>query len=156
MDLPIIPPSTQEEMDQSAHLMTLGLCRISSVKPPPAAPADASCLQQKGARAPPPAHRRLLCLLCPLTLPSRRLLDVHVRSHRAGGGFCCVRCSWTADSWEALEPHWKNHCRRGRRKRSRTSPRLLGTSTGEQSRLRKHLVLRMALIGSLQTGGGPG
>ncbi|KAM4728217.1 LOW QUALITY PROTEIN: uncharacterized protein FYW61_011321 [Anableps anableps] len=120
MSCPITSPSTQEQLDQSAHLMTLGLCRISSVRPPPAAPADASRLQPRRAEAPPPGHRRLPCLLCPLTLPSRRLLDVHVRSHRAAGGFGCTRCGWTAASWEALEPHWRNHCRRGRRRKRRT------------------------------------
>ncbi|XP_068565376.1 zinc finger protein 69 isoform X2 [Cebidichthys violaceus] len=35
LSLPIDPPATQEEMAQSAHLMTLGLCRISAAKPPP-------------------------------------------------------------------------------------------------------------------------
>ncbi|XP_060901519.1 zinc finger protein 672 isoform X3 [Labrus mixtus] len=115
---PIDPPSTQEEMAQSAHLMTLGLCRISTAKPP--APPSTSC------PAPPPPDdspsaapplkrkRRLLCLLCPLTLPSRRLLDVHVRSHCAAGGFSCISCSWTCDSWEELETHWRGHRRRRR------------------------------------------
>ncbi|XP_047224676.1 oocyte zinc finger protein XlCOF6 [Girardinichthys multiradiatus] len=123
MSCPINPSSTQEEMDQSAHLMTLGLCRISAVRPPAAAPSDASCLQQsrteRRTEMLSPGHRRLLCLLCPVTLPSRRLLDVHVRSHRAVGGFGCIRCNWTTDSWEALEPHWRNHCRRGRRRKRR-------------------------------------
>ena len=58
----------------------------------------------------PSGRRRLPCLLCPLTLLSRRLLDVHVRSHRASGGFSCVRCGWTVESWEELEPHWRSCC----------------------------------------------
>ncbi|XP_041847486.1 histone-lysine N-methyltransferase PRDM9 [Melanotaenia boesemani] len=122
MDLsgPVQTASIQEDMDQSAHLMTLGLCRTSAVKPPP--PPAASPLDYCPPAPADPAHlqrntgRRLLCLLCPLTLPSRRLLDVHVRSHRAGG-FSCIRCSWTSDTWEELESHWRRHCRRRRRRR---------------------------------------
>lgn len=128
LSCPIDPTTTQEEMAQSAHLMTLGLCRISVSKPPPTPPPpsasrptvnDASGLSAPGglkksqhARSSPSRKRRLPCLLCPLTLSSRRLLDVHVRSHQGAGGFSCVRCSWKADSWEELEPHWRSHCRR--------------------------------------------
>lgn len=133
MDLscPMDPPATQEEMAQSAHLMTLGLYRISTAKPPAAPPPVAATLpvQAVSDHSPqpsqpdsvkqsdtdgqtPPCTRRLPCLLCPLTLPSRRLQDVHVRSHQASGGFSCVRCRWKADSWEELEPHWRNHSRR--------------------------------------------
>lgn len=139
LSCPIDPPSTQEEMAQSAHLMTLGLCRISAAKPPPPPPSRPvqraspvvtpdthlqtdSLKPSGGETATSPCRKRrlrLLCLLCPLTLPSRRLLDVHVRSHRGAGGFGCVCCSWTADSWEELEPHWRSHCRRRRRRRRR-------------------------------------
>lgn len=123
LSCPSNPSTTQEEMAQSAHLMTLGLCRISSAKPRPAPPADSSLLPQRdesgtdGQIGVPPRGRHRLCLLCPLTLPSRRLLDVHIRSHQAGGGFGCICCSWTTDSWEELEPHWRGHCRRKRRRR---------------------------------------
>ncbi|KAM6918499.1 uncharacterized protein FYW49_008122 isoform 2-T2 [Xenentodon cancila] len=123
LSCPSNPTTTQEEMAQSAHLMTLGLCRISAAKPPPPAPASPSLHPQQGRtdrQTESLQHgRRRLCLLCPLTLPSRRLLDIHVRSHRAGGGFSCVRCSWTADSWEELEPHWMGHWRRKSRKKRR-------------------------------------
>ncbi|XP_035526675.1 Krueppel-like factor 13 [Morone saxatilis] len=130
VDLSIEPPSTQEEMAQSAHLMTLGLCRISAAKPPPPpapAPAPAPAppppepgsLKRSEVRTSPCGKRRLMCLLCPLALPSRRMLDVHVRSHRTAGGFSCVCCGWTADSWEELEPHWRSHCRRKRRRKRR-------------------------------------
>ncbi|XP_014879877.1 zinc finger protein Xfin isoform X1 [Poecilia latipinna] len=124
LSCPTTPPCTQEQTDQSAqsaHLMTLGLCRISSVKPPPADGRD-----QRAGEAPPPG--RLPCPLCPLTLPSERLLDVHVRSHRAAGGFGCSRCGRTADSWEVLEPHFRRRCRRGRRRKRRRSGRSGGGS----------------------------
>lgn len=141
LSCPIDPPSTQEEMAQSAHLKTLGLCRISTPKPPPPAPPSLSPLVQQ---PPPPdaddlsnlpqsddqreggtdvrqipssRRRRLPCLLCPLMLPTRRLLDVHISSHRVPSGFRCVCCSWTSESWEELELHWRSHCGRKRRKR---------------------------------------
>ncbi|XP_076600565.1 uncharacterized protein LOC143328933 [Chaetodon auriga] len=144
LSCPIDHPPTQEEMAQSAHLMTLGLCRISATKPPPPPPPPPPSASTSQPVHPPPdasprpsqpnnlkqsetagrqtktspsVRRRLPCLLCPLTLTSRRLLDVHVRSHRVTGGFSCICCSWTADSWEELEPHWRSHCRRRRRGR---------------------------------------
>ncbi|XP_041805407.1 zinc finger protein 250 isoform X2 [Chelmon rostratus] len=145
LSCPIEPPATQEEMAQSAHLMTLGLCRISAAKPPPPPPPPPPPSTSQPVHPPPdnPPHpsqpdslkqgetdglpmrtspsskQRLPCLLCPLMLASRRLLDVHVRSHRVTGGFSCICCSWTADSWEELEPHWRSHCRRRRRRRRR-------------------------------------
>lgn len=130
MSCPADSPASQEETAQSAHLMTLGLCRISAIRPPPLPPSSSpptqspippdnpTHLQDGGAhdgpKAPPP---NLLCLLCPLTLPSQRLLNVHIRSHRAAGGFGCIRCSLTADSWEELEHHWRNHSSRRRKRR---------------------------------------
>ncbi|XP_072220181.1 uncharacterized protein [Leuresthes tenuis] len=144
LSCPINPPSTQEEMEQSAHLMTLGLCRISAVRPPPSPPPPASSppTQHSPPPADPPGRRRMLCHLCPLALPSRRLLDIHVRSHRPAGGFGCVRCSQTAASWAEMEPHWRSHCRRkkkeavcGRRKTSdRWRARLIGRSEAEEAK----------------------
>ncbi|XP_070775569.1 zinc finger protein 84 [Enoplosus armatus] len=149
-------------MAQSAHLMTLGLCRISATKapPPPTAsrpiqrppPEDSPRLTQPDSlkqsemdgwetRTSAFSKQRLLCLLCPLTLPSRRLLDVHVRSHRGAGGFSCVCCSWTADSWEELEPHWKSHCR-GRRRRRRRRRRREEQKQQEEEKKKKKAVSR--------------
>eukprot|EP00066_Takifugu_rubripes_P026768 XP_011616034.1 PREDICTED: uncharacterized protein LOC101066529 [Takifugu rubripes] len=117
------PPPTKEDVAQSAHLRTLGLCRISSSKASPHSPAPPTVPPPPGtspglsqpsslawSRAAERRRRpRLRCFLCPLVLPSRRLLDIHVRSHQASGGFGCVRCSWKADSWGEMEPHWRSH-----------------------------------------------
>uniref|UniRef100_A0A1A7YGM7 Si:dkey-154p10.3 n=1 Tax=Iconisemion striatum TaxID=60296 RepID=A0A1A7YGM7_9TELE len=118
LSCPINHPSTQEEMEQSAHLMTLGLCRISAVKSSVPLPPQLS-RSDRQTEAPPPDRQRLLCLLCPLILPSKRLLDVHVQSHQPAGGFGCPRCRWTADSWEELEHHWRSHSRSRKRRRRR-------------------------------------
>ncbi|KAM9844371.1 uncharacterized protein ACBR49_011220 isoform 1-T2 [Aulostomus maculatus] len=131
LSCPIDPPTTQEDMAQSAHLMTLGLCRISTTRPPPpppvqcCPPADDPLLlsdrskESRSDSVETSGKRRLPCPLCPLVLPSRRLLDVHVRCHQAKDGFMCICCSVTADSWEELEPHWRSHCRRRRRRKRR-------------------------------------
>uniref|UniRef100_A0A3P8WFR3 C2H2-type domain-containing protein n=1 Tax=Cynoglossus semilaevis TaxID=244447 RepID=A0A3P8WFR3_CYNSE len=116
--------------------MTLGLCRITTTRPAPPVrsstsirttpfqPPQSGLLSQQRCHsgdgeteAPPSGRLRLPCFLCPTTLTSRRLLDVHVRSHAADGGFCCVQCSWTTHSWAELLPHWRSHCRRRRQKR---------------------------------------
>uniref|UniRef100_UPI0037E9251F gastrula zinc finger protein XlCGF57.1 isoform X2 n=1 Tax=Semicossyphus pulcher TaxID=241346 RepID=UPI0037E9251F len=124
LSCPIHPPATQEETAQSAHLMTLGLCRISATKLPPPRPSTSQPVPPPIVEPPRPSQprrRRLPCLLCPLKLPSRRRLDVHVRSHRAAGGFSCISCSWMSDSWEELESHLRSHrmmrWRRGRGRR---------------------------------------
>ncbi|KAK2896177.1 hypothetical protein Q8A73_015665 [Channa argus] len=132
----IDPPATQEEMAQSAHLMSLGLCRISATKPPLPPPAAPSHTVQNPAPLEHPSHLsqphnlrqsitenrktsssrgKLPCLLCSLLTP-RRLLNVHIRSHHAAGGFSCICCSWKADSWEELEPHWRSHCKSRKRR----------------------------------------
>ncbi|XP_076023841.1 uncharacterized protein LOC143013974 [Genypterus blacodes] len=149
VELSIHPPATQEEMAQSAHLMTLGLCRIANARPPPPLPPPPapptrfdqpcpqpdSCPQQpppldnlmesvvdQGPRArAEPLHRQSLqCLLCPLTLSSKCLLDIHERSHQANpntGGFSCPCCRQEENSWEGLELHWTNHYRKKKRRR---------------------------------------
>lgn len=130
-----LPPPSPEDVAQSAHLRTLGLCRISSAKAspgsssrPPVQPPPDGSVKRSGRT--PARKPRLLCFLCPLELPSRRLLDVHVRSHQAAGGFSCQCCSWRADSWEEMQPHWRSHWRRKehkdeekKRKRKRRSSR---------------------------------
>lgn len=144
LSCPMDPPSTQEQMAQSAHLMTLGLCRISKPAPPPSTSSPVQDPPPPQSPAPPPG--RLSCLLCPLTLPSRRLLDVHVRSHRPAGGFSCVCCRRKADSWEELRPHW-SVCRRrrreelgdrGRRKRAAACRRTFRNAASRNAAIHKH------------------
>ncbi|TNN28652.1 hypothetical protein EYF80_061200 [Liparis tanakae] len=63
------PPATQEEMAQSAHLMTLGLCRISAPKAPPPPsprpprppPEDSPCLSEPGSWEELEPHWRRHC-----------------------------------------------------------------------------------------------
>ncbi|XP_078101005.1 uncharacterized protein LOC144513699 isoform X1 [Sander vitreus] len=76
LSCPMDPPATQEQMAQSAHLMTLGLCRISAAKPcasqplPPQPDAPAAPLPPGGEGGALPAARR------------RRARDAHTRDQK--------------------------------------------------------------------------
>ncbi|XP_054623115.1 zinc finger imprinted 3 [Dunckerocampus dactyliophorus] len=110
------PPATQEEMAQSAHLMTLGLCRITATRTPlPPVPIqrrpvdDLDQLPWKDARK-DVKRRHLSCSLCLVKLPSRRLLDAHVKCHQSSSAITC--CIKTADRWTELKPDWRKRHRR--------------------------------------------
>nr|XP_057924822.1 zinc finger protein 335 [Doryrhamphus excisus] len=110
------PPATQEEIAQSAHLMTLGLCRITATRTPlpPVSiqqrPADdLDRLPLKDTRK-DVKRRRLSCSLCLVKLPSRRLLDAHVKCHQSSSSV--TRRRKTADRWMELKPDWRKHHRR--------------------------------------------
>lgn len=168
MSCSIDPSPTQEDMAQSAHLMTLGLCRISSAKASPRSsacptahppPETAPRLSQPAAlkwshtadhRRRPSRKQRLRCFMCPLLLPSRRLLDIHVHSHQASGGFGCVCCSWKADSWEELEPHWRSHCRRREQKEEKKRRKLHNRKAAESKALRRQKINSSAVQKVLQ------
>ncbi|KAL2097236.1 hypothetical protein ACEWY4_006443 [Coilia grayii] len=119
-----------EEMAQSAHLMTLGLCRISSNKVPqqtgvpgrkPAAgtqgPGD--FLDDKPASLSAPETLQQLeedgglsCVLCQAVVPNWSLLEVHLKCHNGPHDFKCPRCSAEAQDWADMERHWRGHSKR--------------------------------------------
>lgn len=145
------PENQAEEMAQSAHLMTLGLCRISTAKAPPtqAGTLDSrlpstpvgqegsdTSLDEKSTRQslrallPAPKQRKsaseraLSCVLCRAALPSRHLLEVHLKCHNVDRGFKCPQCGWMTGRWGEMELHWRGHGkkrRRGDRERERGS-----------------------------------
>ncbi|XP_064799499.1 zinc finger protein 454 isoform X1 [Oncorhynchus masou masou] len=128
-----------DEMAQSAHLMTLGLCRISTankglsgraVTQLPSTPIgqeglesdtslDDKMPQSQGKQSPPPhgskQRRSLFCVLCRATLTSRHLLEVHLKCHNGDRGFKCLQCGWTSAGWGEMERHWRAHGKRMRR-----------------------------------------
>ncbi|XP_018613179.1 zinc finger protein 513 isoform X2 [Scleropages formosus] len=126
------PEAQDEEMAQSAHLMSLGLCRISSIKclPRVGTPEPRSALAQPGQEcSDTPLEENtlrrdlteaqsttedtsLLCVLCHIALPTQSLLEVHLKCHNRGQGFSCPQCGWAAEVWAEMESHWKGHRKR--------------------------------------------
>ncbi|XP_073730469.1 uncharacterized protein [Misgurnus anguillicaudatus] len=122
-----------EEMAQSAHLMTLGLCRISSTKCPPQSATSvkrlshtpgeqdagnnimddrqpllsASELQKMSGE-----DGGLACILCQTVTSSRGMLEVHLKCHSGDQGFRCPRCDWESEDWLDMEQHWRGHEKR--------------------------------------------
>ncbi|XP_072544307.1 zinc finger protein 335 isoform X2 [Salminus brasiliensis] len=126
-----------EEMAQSAHLMTLGLCRISSTKCPtqPAPLVNRMALttgEQDASDALAEDKQPLLttaemqkqgeedgglsCILCQANMGSHSLLEVHLKCHDGEQGYKCPRCGWVTAEWVNMERHWIGH---GRRRSSR-------------------------------------
>ncbi|KAL6490251.1 hypothetical protein MHYP_G00005960 [Metynnis hypsauchen] len=122
-----------EEMAQSAHLMTLGLCRISSTKcPSQPAPLvsrlaltaggqdalDASADDKQPLLTTTELQKQaeedggLSCVLCQVNMVSHSLLEVHLKCHDGEQGFKCPRCSWATVEWVNMERHWRGHGRR--------------------------------------------
>ncbi|XP_051990905.1 zinc finger protein 782 [Xyrauchen texanus] len=127
----------EEEMAQSAHLMTLGLCRISSTKCPPLSASSAKKLSHPSGEhdaADNSMDRNPLlsvdemqkpseedgdgsCILCQTVASSRSMLEVHLKCHNGDQGFRCPRCGWESEEWVDMEQHWRGH---GKRKGSKT------------------------------------
>ncbi|KAJ8336745.1 hypothetical protein SKAU_G00379650 [Synaphobranchus kaupii] len=150
-----------EEMAQSAHLMSLGLCRISNIKGLPGAGTPeprSSPAPHRGeedvplAEKPPPCGatrtavrkpsgtRGLSCVLCHLSLASRNQLDVHLKCHDGERGFRCPRCGWAAEAWPAMERHWRAHEKRrgGRPHRCRVCARAFRSAESRDAHQRRH------------------
>lgn len=127
----------EEEIAQSAHLMTLGLCRISTAKPRPnrtenldpklsSIPACQDTSQEdKVPQQSSPQHlipgrwksgrgQKHPCTRCRASLTSKHLLEVHLKSHHGDKGFKCLWCRWRASRWKEMELHWRSHWRRRR------------------------------------------
>ncbi|XP_027024804.2 zinc finger protein ZFP2 isoform X1 [Tachysurus fulvidraco] len=127
-----------EEMAQSAHLMTLGLCRISSAKCPsqpvplsvPSGGQDVleTSLEDKQPLLTTSETQKqaeeemgLSCVFCQAVLANHSLLEVHLKCHDGEQGFKCPRCGWAAGDWADMECHWKSHARRKRSKHHKCS-----------------------------------
>ncbi|XP_016301021.1 zinc finger protein Xfin-like isoform X2 [Sinocyclocheilus anshuiensis] len=111
-----------EEMAQSAHLMTLGLCRISSTKCQPQSATLAKSLshpegEQDAGHANMDAEMQkpseedggLACILCQIVVSSRSMIEVHLKCHSGDQGFRCPRCGWESEDWVDMEQHWRGH-----------------------------------------------
>ncbi|XP_046884355.1 zinc finger protein 182 [Hypomesus transpacificus] len=125
-----------EEMAQSAHLMTLGLCRISTAKTLPSQAETlntklssipvcqkSSTQDDKIPKKPPLQHllpkqwrsgrgKPLSCIFCNARLTSKRLIKVHQKSPKGDKGFKCLWCRWRVSRWREMELHRRGHGRR--------------------------------------------
>lgn len=119
-----------EEMAQSAHLMTLGLCRISSnrVHQQPnvsdsklsngtQGPGDFLNDKQTSPSVPETLQQMeedgsISCILCQVVVSNRSLLDVHLKCHNGPHEFRCPRCGVETQEWVDMESHWRGHSKR--------------------------------------------
>ncbi|XP_060778821.1 zinc finger protein Xfin isoform X1 [Neoarius graeffei] len=122
-----------EEMAQSAHLMTLGLCRISSAKcssqpaalsvPPGGQDVPETSLEDKQPLLTTSEIQKqveeemgLSCVFCQAVLANHSLLEVHLKCHDGQQGFKCPHCGRAAADWADMECHWRSHARKRRTK----------------------------------------
>ncbi|TRY91232.1 hypothetical protein DNTS_035565 [Danionella cerebrum] len=109
-----------EEMAQSAHLMTLGLCRISSSKCQRQSTTSAKSIPEQEAdtgdnimdaemHKPSEEDGALACFLCQTIASSRSMLEVHLKCHSVEQGFRCPRCHWESEDWVNMEQHLRAH-----------------------------------------------
>ncbi|MBN3273528.1 ZFP26 protein, partial [Polyodon spathula] len=127
-----------DKMAQSAHLMSLGLCRISSIKTQSLISEPSRTVQQadEGSEGRPkkkrltaahPGHhkgsddrdggvrgRTFSCRLCNLYLPSKPLLEVHLKCHDGEQGFKCMHCGSFTAEWTWMEMHLQDHSKKRR------------------------------------------
>ncbi|KAI1902095.1 hypothetical protein AGOR_G00041180 [Albula goreensis] len=148
-----------EEMAQSAHLMSLGLCRISSIKclPRSRTPEPSSAVaSHQGKRDHSPDQKQprpalcdarkssddmgLSCVLCHMDLASRNLLEVHLKCHDGRRGFRCPRCGWVSESWPEMECHWRSHGKRrgGKPHRCHVCTRSFRSAESRDAHQRRH------------------
>ncbi|XP_026514539.1 zinc finger protein 879-like [Terrapene carolina triunguis] len=125
--------SKDEEEAQSEHLMSLGLCRISSIKTQTLevevkttkveVKQENSKSQKKvrpehhGLAQPlkgictlkPSAERIQHCNICDQELKSKGAYKIHVKCHDGDEGFKCVYCNCCMTEWNLMENHLKTH-----------------------------------------------
>ncbi|XP_039383638.1 oocyte zinc finger protein XlCOF6-like isoform X2 [Mauremys reevesii] len=124
--------SKDEEETQSEHLMSLGLCRISSIKTQAlevevkttkvevkqenskikkVRPENSGLAQPlKGiCTLKPSAERIQHCNICDQELKSKGAYKIHVKCHHGDEGFKCVYCNCCMMEWNLMENHLKTH-----------------------------------------------
>ncbi|XP_056377044.1 oocyte zinc finger protein XlCOF6-like [Hyla sarda] len=124
------PKSKDEDDAQCEHLLSLGLYRISNLRPlslPTEAKVPKSNLVEESARsrcrklANPPSlsadhiknnadkKQSYKCSSCQLEFETKDTYKVHVQCHKHGGGFTCLYCDCFMSEWDPMEKHIKSH-----------------------------------------------
>ncbi|XP_072008605.1 uncharacterized protein [Engystomops pustulosus] len=133
-----IPPSSNanspktkgEDEAQCEHLLSLGLYRISNLRPlslstdaklPPSSLVRESARTRSRGRKLRNSSSVLdvkinidkkkgyTCTTCQLEFETKDTYKVHVQCHKHGGGFTCLYCGSIMSEWEPMEKHIKSH-----------------------------------------------
>lgn len=126
------PKSKDEDDAQCEHLLSLGLYRISNLRPlslPAEAKVPKSNLVRESARTRSRCRKltnlpslsddhiknnaekkqSYRCSSCPLEFKTKDTYKVHVQCHKHGGGFTCLYCDCFMSAWDPMEKHIKGH-----------------------------------------------
>ncbi|XP_044149783.1 gastrula zinc finger protein XlCGF57.1-like [Bufo gargarizans] len=126
------PKSKEEDEAQCEHLLSLGLYRISNLRPlslSTEAKIPQSNLVKESARTrsrcrklanmPPlpvdhlknntEKKKSYRCASCELEFNTKDTYKVHVQCHKHGGGFTCMYCGAFMSEWDPMEKHIKSH-----------------------------------------------
>ncbi|XP_072267872.1 uncharacterized protein [Pyxicephalus adspersus] len=126
------PKSKDEDDAQCEHLLSLGLYRISSIRPIPttieaklpksstagecvrtesrpakeANPPSQTSGQNSEDRAKKPNY---VCSTCQLQLETKDTYKIHMQCHKPSNGFKCVYCGCLMTEWSQMDKHIKDH-----------------------------------------------
>ncbi|KAG8442459.1 hypothetical protein GDO86_011302 [Hymenochirus boettgeri] len=125
------PPSRKSKTEEDAqceHLLSLGLCRISSIKSNSSTgevckskikrniskrysktTTDANCEQVSRVVQSCIDDKKYLCKICQLHLKTKDSLRVHMQCHKDDGGFKCLYCECYISEWNLMEKHIHTH-----------------------------------------------
>ncbi|XP_068959666.1 gastrula zinc finger protein XlCGF26.1-like isoform X2 [Petaurus breviceps papuanus] len=122
----------EDEEAQSEHLMSLGLCRISSMKslgmeqkvPKLGTKQDMGRSHKRDTTDKSNSSQPLkniyslksgdegyLCASCNQQFTSKDALEIHDRCHNGNQGFQCLYCNFSVTEWNLMEKHLKSHKR---------------------------------------------
>ncbi|XP_069814172.1 oocyte zinc finger protein XlCOF6-like [Dendropsophus ebraccatus] len=126
------PKNKDEDDAQCEHLMSLGLYRISNLRPlslPTEAKVTKRNLVKESARTRSQCRKltnrpslvanhlknsadkkqSYKCSSCQLEFETKDTYKVHVQCHKHGGGFTCLYCDCFMSEWDPMEKHIKSH-----------------------------------------------
>ncbi|XP_040209581.1 oocyte zinc finger protein XlCOF6-like isoform X1 [Rana temporaria] len=126
-------PKIKDEDDaQCEHLLSLGLYRISSLRPIPSSAEvkvsksstadecvriesghtkEADLPSQIGGQVSEDEAKKpnYVCCSCQLQLETKDTYKIHMQCHKPGGGFKCVHCGCLLTEWSLMDKHIQSH-----------------------------------------------
>ncbi|XP_068092927.1 transcriptional repressor CTCFL-like isoform X2 [Hyperolius riggenbachi] len=123
------PKSKHEDDAQCEHLLSLGLYRISNIRPASSStesklskttvveePAKDDSRISKESGVPGQNNEECInkpnyvCSSCQLELETKDTYKIHMQCHKPSGGFKCVYCGCLMTEWSQMDKHLKGHC----------------------------------------------